>query len=151
MAQDIQNPADLPHPLNSAERKFVRCMREGIDCVIGDGNLPNNFQPSWSDALSIRGEVIRFFACGGSTPYRVRGATIGLVGAIITGNTDLEFIKTPYVLGFMNCQFSGKLNLRGTECFSLLLTGSQLLQGLNAEGIVVKDHVVLNNGFFSLG
>ena len=148
---EIRNPAKFPTDLNSAEKNIARCLAEGQPCIVGNGELPDMPIVSGGDINVVRGEVIRFFAYGGSEENLVRGSVIDLQGAWIFGLLDLTHASVPYVLKFDKCHFDTVVGMQHAECAGLYLNGSRLAQGLHADGLTTKGNVNLSNGFSAKG
>ena len=155
MTQPILNPVRfLPCPLLPAEARFARCLREGESCKVGDGKLPDPEKPveSGDTANVVRGEIIRFFAYGGSMENPVLGRVIHLQGALVCGEPlDLTHADIPYALFFENCRFASSVDMQHAECVALYLDGSHLAKGLKADGLTTKGNVPLRGGFSAEG
>ena len=137
---EIRNPAKLPTNLNSAEKKFTRCLATGESC---------EFQKGVDNV--VRSEIIRFFAYGGNEKNPVLGPDIYLQGAWIIGELNLLHASIPYVLNFSNCHFVASVVMLHTECAGLYLNGSNLVHGLFADGLTTKGDVNLRDGFSAVG
>ena len=147
MTQKIRNPVELPLPLLPAEVGFARCLRSGTPCVLSKETAapvvghPDN---------TIRTEVIRFFAYGGSDEYPVLGSAIYLQGAWICGEQpplDLTHADIRYALGFFHCHFTGRVEMISSKCPALYMLGSRLAKGLQAGGLRTDGPVHLRKGF----
>ena len=150
---EIRNPAKLPTDLNPAEEKFVRCLAEGKPCIVGNGKLPGPEEriESGDNANVVRGEVIRFFAYGGSEENSVSGLIISLQGAWISGDLDVTHANIPYALMCSNCHFDDFVRMQYAECAGLYLIGSHLARGLGADALTTKGYVFLRDNFFAKG
>ena len=153
VTQPILNPVDLQQllPLLPSEDEFARCLAEGKECKLGNGELPKEEIKSGDNANVIRGEVIRFFAYGGGSGKLVRGPTISLSGAWISGGLDLEHASIPYALKLTYCKFNDGVKMSGAECAALYLDGSHLAKGLSADGLTTKGNLCMCNGFSAKG
>ena len=153
MTGEIRNPAKLPTNLNPAEKEFARCLAEGKPCIVGNGKLPGPEEriESGDNANVVRGEVIRFFAYGGSEENPVLGPAIILHGAWISGFLNLTHANIPYVLMFGDCHFDDLMRMQQVECAALYLNGSHLAQGLFADELTTKGSVNLRNSFSAEG
>ena len=153
MTVEIRNPVKLPPDLNSAEKKFARCLAEGKPCIVGNGKLSRYEDriESGEGANVVRSEVIRFFAYGGSKENPVSGSMIHLCGACISGGLDLTHVSIPYALRFDNCRFVASVMMQHAQCAALYLNGSYLAQGLDADGLTTIGNVHLRNGFAARG
>ena len=153
MTGEIRNPAKLPTELYPAEKKFARCLAEGVPCIVGNGKRPRYEDriESGEGANVVRGEVIRFFAYGGNKENPISGSMIHLCGACISESLDLTHVSIPYALRFDNCRFVASVVMQHTECAALYLNGSYLAQGLLADGLTTTGSVNLRNGFAAKG
>ena len=157
MTGEIRNPVNFLSllPLLPAEKKFARCLAEGIPCIIGNEDFsaprPEEGIETGKDANVVRGEVIRFFAYGGNEDNPVLGPEIYLQGAWISGNLNLMHARIPYVLRFIKCHFVVSVIMLNAECVGLYLSGSRLAQGLLADGLTTRGNVNFRNGFSAEG
>ena len=150
MAQPVLNPVELPADLFPAEVEFARCLARGIPCTVGNGELPKEEIESGDNANVVRGEVIRFFACGGDPDkHPIRESVIVLQGAWIPKESSLSLTHATIsrALLFHNCHFACSVEMLHAECVALYLDGSRLAQGLNASGLTTRGEVNLRNGF----
>ena len=167
MTHSILNPLELPADLLPAEEEFVRCMREGTRCVVGNRFLPERpieCGDSGNKANVIRPEVIGFFAYGGTGEggaHPVRGSMITLQGAWIGKKSggggkwqgleevtlNLRHMNIPYGLFFSWCHFAVKVDMMHMKCAALYMDGSKLAHGMCADGMEVEGGVHLRNGF----
>ena len=154
MTVEIRNPAKLPTDLYPAEKEFARCLAEGKPCIIGNegfsASRPEEGIKSGVNANVVRGEVIRFFAYGGSNEHPVLGPAIHLQGAWICGEEpplDLTHADICYALRFFHCHFVGCVAMISLKCPALYMSGSYLAKGLQAAELRTKGPVCLRDGF----
>ena len=146
MTQPILNPVDFQslEPLLPAEVKFARCLTEGNTCKVeGIVGTPKMMITVGNAANVIRGEVIRFFACGGDRDNPVSGRAIHLQGGWISGRVNLSHANIPVALGFHHCHFDDDVYMRHAECIALYMNGCCLAKGLAGYGMKVKGGVFL--------
>ena len=147
MTQAILNPVKLPSDLNPAEKKFAACLANGEPCsFLKDLNAPV-VPEEGTPENTIRSEVVRFFAYGGKGEHLVRGESINLWGAWISGDLGLMYANIPYVLVLTHCHFADSVVMPYAECAALNLSGSYLVKGLVANGLTTKGDVNLCAGF----
>ena len=153
MTGEIRNPVNFVSllPLLPAEKEFARCLAKGEFCIIGDGKLPEKKIESDDNANVVRSEVIRFFASGGNEDNPVLGSIIFLQGVSIFGDLNLIHASIPYALVLRNCHFAASVMMMNMECAALYLNGSNLVQGLKADGLTTKGDVNLRSGFSAEG
>ena len=121
-------------PLNPAEQKFVDCMAKGKRCELGN-TRPIQAIDDGKNANLIRADLIRFFAWGGNDTIAIRGASIELQGAWVSGELNLSLASIPYTLAFFACHFVGEVKFAHTKCPALYMDSSLLTKGLQAYGI----------------
>ena len=147
------NPVTLPpcELWTPAEERLVQCMAQGEKCIIGDErpspDIGKNKQPS----VSIRSEIIRFFALGGSEEFPVKGSNIYVQGALVPDRLNLLFAEVPYVLSFMSCYFTQNIGVMHAKCRAIYLNGSHLAQGLSGDGVRVDGTISLRQNFSAEG
>lgn len=137
---------DFLGELNRAEQEFVDASTYGKACVLGDGERPD---PENKDR-EIRGELVRFFALGGSGELRTHEKGVELRGAIISGHFDLCGSDCDCDLVLNNCIFRRRPRMIGTKIRSLDLSGS-MCPGFDAEGIETERGIRLGPGFHARG
>ena len=145
MTQAMLNPvqwSDIRRDMTPAERFFACCLARGEPCRLGSstpkiGNGKN----------SIRGEVIRFFACGGDESHPVLGPRITLQGAWISEILDLSAMSVHYALLFHRCHFGSRFIVERAECRVISMDGSHLAKGLDGDGLRVRGGVFMRGGF----
>ena len=123
-------------------------MTRGVLCTLG-----TETPKVGNDNNTVRGEVIRFFAFGGDEKHFVRGSYIKLLGAWICGEgaLNLQHANIPYALGLFNCHFDIGVDIMYAKCTALYLDGSNLTQGLDADGLTTKGSVHMREKFSSNG
>ena len=131
-------------PLLPAEREFARCLAEGNICKVGGIVGAPKVMITVGNAVNvIRGEVIRFFACGGDRDNPVSGRAIHLQGGWISGRVNLSHANIPVALGFHHCHFDEGVYVRHAECIALYMNGCYLAKGLAGYGMKVKGSVFM--------
>ena len=133
----IINPVTLP-PRESwtpAEKRLVECMSQGGICKISDERPSPSIDGTKQPNVTIRSEVIRFFALGGSEEFPVKGNGIFVHGAFIPNRLSLFFADIPYALSFMSCYFAQNISVVNAKCRAIYLNGSHLAQGLSGDGV----------------
>ena len=147
------NPVTLP-PRESwtpAEARLVQCMAQGGICKISDERPSPSIDGTKQPNVTIRSEVIRFFALGGSEEFPVKGNGIYVQGAFIPNGLSLFFADIPYVLSFMSCYFAQNINIMHAQCRAIYLNGSHLAQGLSGDGVRVDGALSLRQNFSAEG
>lgn len=118
-----------------AERKLIEACRKGRDCKLNDGKRPE--PDDQNPEHTVRAALIRLLAKGATPECRLHEAGVSLIGAQITGQLDLGFVKTYGILALTNCCFQSVPRMEEAELYMLSLSGSSL-PGLIAQGIQVK-------------
>ncbi|MDP2740823.1 MAG: hypothetical protein Q8O82_19450 [Pseudorhodobacter sp.] len=139
MFQSVQEVRDDPE-VTEAERALIDACRAGEDCILNDGTLPP--EGSTDPAHSVRAEVIRLLAQGGTPACGLHEVGVILFGAVITGTLDLRFAKCRGRLALDNCRFAAKPQMDQARLPELSLQGSHL-PGLFAQGARVTGSVFL--------
>ena len=130
--------------LSRAESEFVEACQSGEACIIGEGTCPES-----DDATRVvRGDLVRFFALGGSDESPLHDSGIELKGAVISGRLDLSGSDSDCDLSLNNCRFQRQPRLRGTNIRSLDFSGSRC-PGIDAEGLSTEGKVAFRDGFHS--
>ena len=130
--------------LSEHEQKFLE------DCQVG---IVSNFETADfkpDPNVKIRSELIRYMLLGGCEDYRPSIHGIRIFSANIVGYLDLENCHSTLGLTLVNCTFDTVINARNCHLNNLILSGSQTL-GLDAQGINVKGHIFLSDGFTAKG
>ena len=152
MTGGIRNPVrwvDIRRDMTPIERYFACCLSRGLPCQLGD-TVPK--EPTSGN--TIRAEVIRFFAYGGSNEHPVLGPAIHLEGAWIYGAEsplDLTHADIRYALRFFHCHFVDCVEMIGLKCPALYMPGSHLAKGLQAAELRTDGPVHLCKGFVADG
>ena len=145
---EIRNPVrwvDIRRDMTPIEQYFACRLSRGLPCQLG-GTVPK--EPTSGN--TIRAEVIRFFAYGGSNEHPVLGPAIHLEGAWICGEEfplDLTHADIRYVLRFFHCHFVDRVGMADLKCPALYMSGSRLAKGLQAGGMRTDGPVHLRKGF----
>lgn len=127
--------------LSAAETRLLECSVQGQSLKLGE------VRPASSDATrDVRASFVRFLALGGDQAVRTHERGVSLAGANVMGLLDLDLCRISGRLELVNCAILQGISAIDTEITALSLTGSRLSK-LNAEGLVVRDNVLLNNDF----
>ncbi len=104
--------------LTIAEQKLIDCAEKGIDCIIGNGELPL----CKLEENIIRASIIRFLLLGGDSQTPVHEKGVDLEGAWIADVLDLDGCKGLLGLVLSNCAFEEYVRVVDGEiqtiCFS---------------------------------
>ena len=140
----------IQNDMTTAEKKFAECVSHGRPCRLGE-SVPQ----MGHDGNTIRAKVIRFFAYGGDAEIPVRGSSIHLQGAWISGGNgdllDLTYANIPGGLIFMDCHFEVAVSMLHAECKGLHMNGSHMAGCLRADGLKTEGDVHLSGGFSASG
>jgi len=132
-------------PLNQAEGKLLAACKMNGAVSFGDG-VPEEATPQ----NSIRGELIRYLMMGGCKKHPPNAQGVAIIGAVITGQLDLDGCCSPLDLSLLDCRFASAPWLTDAEIGGLLLSGSHM-PGLKAQRLQVKRSVRLHDGFHATG
>ena len=147
------NPVTLP-PRESwtpAEELLVECMSQGVRCIVGDTRPSPDIDKNKQPGVSIRSEMIRFFALGGCEEFPVKGSNIYVQGALVPDRLNLLFAEVPYVLSFMSCYFTQAITIRHSKCRAIYLNASHLARGLSGDGAQIDGSIVMRENFSAGG
>ena len=104
----------------------------------------------WGKERRIRAELLAWLCINDQARKRVHPRGIQVYGADITGPLDLSFVKIPFPLTLWHCRVQKEIDLSRAEVSELDLEGSSV-QGITADGLVVKNNLFLRNGFTAKG
>ncbi len=126
--------------LTVAENKLIEACQAGEKCTLGDGFLPIAETPDRRVRAALLGILIK----GGTAECGLADFGVSLHGAYVEGALDLRFAKARGVTDLSYCNFTELPLFSYARFLSLALAGSYL-PGLNAQSIVVKGSVALQN------
>ena len=148
MTQGVLNSVDLQSllPLLPAEVRFAADLAGAIFVGAGNGEFPEKRVDDGDEPNVVRGEVIRFFACGGDADHPVSGRIVRLRGAWIVGDPEdlglnLAHADMLYELHFRDCHFDGPVKMQYAKCPALCISNSRLAWELGADGLATKGDV----------
>jgi hypothetical protein len=98
----------------------------------------------------IRPALLQWLCADAVASELVHQNGIQLWNAEVQGDFDLSFVKVPFPLALVRCQFSDPITLRQAEIPDLILSGASV-PGIEAGGLQVKGSVFLRQGFVSSG
>jgi hypothetical protein len=104
---------------------------------------------NWGSGRQIRAALLAWLCTNEQARKHVHARGIQVHGADITGPLNLSFVIIPFPLSLQHCRVES-IDLRWAEVPLLKLSGSQV-GGVTADGIVVKDDVLLDQGFTNEG
>jgi len=139
MFQSVQEVRDDPQA-TSAERALIDACQAGKPCRLNDRTLPP--EGSTDPAHTLRAEVIRLLALGGTPACGLHVSGVWLEGAVITGTLDLRFAKCRGTLTLRNCRLAERPRMAQARLAELSLDGSHF-PGLFAQGAKVAGSVFL--------
>ena len=105
---------------------------------------------NWETTRQIRAKLVGWLCTDPEARKLVHWRGIQVCGADITGPLDLCFVSIPFRLAFQRCHLKEKIDLRCAEVSQLDFHGS-LVHGIAADSIVVKNDVLMNRGFATVG
>jgi hypothetical protein len=150
--------AKFPNPpLSSAEIKLVQMAPGGFLAVCGPNNKPDDSSndPSMADAdwkteRTIRADLIRWICVDRHARELVDPRGIRVLGAILTGELDLSYVKVPFPLSFQCCRLAEKANLHAVVASEIDLerTWTGPIDASNAD---VKASMKLRDTFRAKG
>src|SRR5271157_2024669 len=139
--------------LSAAENLLLEKVTGGEPAVCpdpdGKGYDPKDAD-QWGPARRIRADLVAWLCTNEQARKQVHPHGIQVYGADITGPLDLSFVSIQFPLRFRHCRLTKDFNLRSAEVSQLDLEGS-LVQGIMADGLIVKNYVFLRNGFTAHG
>lgn len=131
-------------PLKPAEHKLLEACKEGKAAQL------SNTRPSEkSNDNIVRASFIRFLALGGDDDAAVHESGVYLKGAWIEGILSFNGAVIPRSLSIQNSHLERKPILKGTEIAGELDFSGSTLPGLQADRTIIKDSLLLSNGFTS--
>ena len=131
-------------PLLPAEQILLEKCAKGEKASIG------NVVPSddSSNNKIVRASLLRFLLLGGDEQAPVHEQGVQLFGALVQGQLNLENCRVPHGITLENCKFDEPIIARDAHIAGLfLLSGSHLLQGLQADRLSCDSGVFLLDGF----
>ncbi|MCL6285313.1 hypothetical protein M3P21_17425 [Ruegeria sp. 2012CJ41-6] len=128
--------------LTPAERQLIAACAAGEECILGDGTLPPEGDPS--PERELRAEVLRYLILGGCDANPVRGWGVMVKGAHATGELDFSFALTKGLVSLVSCRFQSSISAIQSRIEALHLAGS-VLRGLNAHGAKIEGHLFLRD------
>ncbi|WP_162197175.1 hypothetical protein [Loktanella sp. S4079] len=133
---DVQNLIDRG-ALSPAEMRLIAAVQQGSWAEIGQ-SCPNE---KLAD-LSIRAPLISYFATGGCSEMQTPGTGVQIQGAWISGTLDLNFAQAVGSLALVNCYVEERPRMLQLSVASLMLKGSVLANGINAQSAEIPGDVV---------
>lgn len=141
---------DLP-PINSwadvQAQKLTKAEQELIDAVKA-GNLVwfgDTVPAAPTDAVLIRAPLLRYLILGGCAECRTPAKGVTVFGAWIAQELDLQNGTATGRIGLFHCHIDEKPQMLHLTVAALAISGSNLPEGLNAQGINVADSVFLRD------
>src|SRR5271157_624309 len=104
----------------------------------------------WEPDRRIRAEPVAWLCTNEQARRQVHPRGIQVYGADISDSLDLSFVNIPFQLAFRHCRLKEDINLLRADVSQLDLRGS-LVQGISADGLIVKNQVFLSDGFAARG
>jgi len=151
-ASDLERLAQTAKlaPFTAAESELLKKASTGneADCRFGGHDDPENAD-KWRSDRQIRAEFLAWLCTNEHAQKHIPTRGIQVRGADITGPLHLSFVKTPFVLSLAQCRLETVV-LINAEVSLLNLRGS-VVAGISADGLVVKNDVLLRNGFKANG
>ena len=140
--------------LTQAELRLIEAAKRGEVADYSDGNAANNDPAqgaSWNGERALRGEMVRQLCLGLNPKWTVDPRGIRILGARIADDLDLSGANITFPFELERCHVAGSLFLRDVMAMRLSFSGSWLVDGLQAGGLVTKGNVFLNGGFAAKG
>lgn len=138
------------HPLLPGEERLMQACQQGEVAELGD-QLPDTCREP-DDALRVRAPFLRFLLLGGDDRAPVHEHGVQLVGAIVEGLLDLAGCRIPHSMCLKRCRFTGLLLAQDAAVQGLImLEGSCLPEGINADRLQCDGGLYLRNGFRATG
>ena len=145
---------EMPDDLTESEKYLIAQVAKGLiaDFTTDDAEMdrPAN-AANWGQERTIRASIIRELCIGYRKIPPVDPNGIMTKGARIVGSLDLKFANIPFPLVIIACYVEQTISLFGADIRTLILSGSQLMGGLQADGLKVLGAVFLREGFAALG
>jgi len=142
--------------LSDAEKLLLEKVPTGDFAICGPnddktdpGNDPKHAD-NWGPARQVRAELIGWVCMDQNARKHVHWRGIQLHAADVTGPLDLSFANLPFPLALQLCHLKEAIDVRRAELSELDLQGS-LVGGISADGVIVKNNVLLRYGFAALG
>lgn len=139
--------------LTSAETLAIRAAAVGEVAACGpiseytDSVDPFKLNTDWSKRV-IRADIVRWLCLEGGTTELVPRSGIQIFAAMIVGELDMQYSLTPIPLTLQSCFITDTISFKNARLSSLILSGSHVSRIL-ADGLEVKNNVLLNKGFES--
>ncbi len=156
-ASDLQALAEANFgTLSDAEKLLLERVPIGEWSVCGpnDNNRDKANDPkdadNWGPARRIRAALLDWLCTDGEARKQVHWQGVQLYGADVTGSLDLSLVSIPFQLALRRCRLQEVMILSQAEVSQLDLQGS-LVPGIGADGVIVKNQVLLGNGFTAAG
>ncbi len=142
--------------LTDAEELLLEKVPTGEWAVCGpndDDADPNNnpkHADDWGPGRQIRAELVGWLCMDKDAREHVHGRGIQVYGANVNGPIDLSFVTISFQLSLEHRRLKADIDLSSAEVQRLDLRGS-LVGEMSADGVVVKNDVVLDDGFTTVG
>ena len=140
----MTQPVDMDN-LNPAEKKLRQCLQAGETCDLGGENSPRPSRPV-PDVNVVRAAVIRELIIGKAAVSLPTHALIGMSGAWIEGELEMDFASVANPLYFRNCHFDSQIRMAYAECRALFLDGSCLSQGAMLDSAKMQGSLHMRSG-----
>jgi multidrug efflux pump subunit AcrA (membrane-fusion protein) len=140
--------------LTDAEKHLIMMAEAGevADYSTGESDQDNPEQgASWGAERTLRAEVVRRLCLRLNPDWPIDPKGVRVHGAKITGDLDLGSATIAFPLEMARCHVAGEIILSDATTKRLRFSGSQLLEGLNGDGVTVKGSVLLSEGFSAKG
>jgi len=136
--------------LTDAETLMFEKTELGEQALIpGDGSSRAK-AADWDDAPVIHASRIEWLCTDNEARKCVTHKGIWVARVRIEGKLDLECVRLPFQLSFMDCAFEGDIALVDAEVRGLYLDGSHA-KSITADRVKVDGNVHLRNGFSAQG
>ena len=134
-------------PLAPAEKKLLVCCATGEEARIG-----NSVPIDDSDRSKIvRANFLRFLLLGGDEQAPIHEKGVQLIGARIEGKLKIQNCVLPHGITLLKCRVVDRITAFDAHIVGpLVLSGSNLLQGLRADRLRCDSGVFLRDDFLSL-
>lgn len=126
--------------------EFAYCggTHTAADPVPGDAGSDSANKPRRPD--EIESKLIRWLLTDPQSVKQIDARGIRVSSARITGDLDLSNQKVPLPLNFLNCRFTGLIDLSFAQVPMLELSGSSV-RLVNADGVTVRGDIAIDDGF----
>lgn len=135
------------------EAELIKLAHERFDDNLSEAELKVLRHSASSDDLSdpgenaarpeVRAEFLRWLASDLEAALHIDPRGLRVHTATIPGDLNLREVRVLATLDFFRCTFKGEINLRSAETRGIFIQHSSLVQGMVAEGVILRGDFYL--------